>query len=186
MTLKTFVRTALLGLAALPVTGFSANLTCSSFQGSLTLTPDPVCEITQLKARSKWFPDVTFLTDLGVANSCFVGQVDGMLGNEVLSGKSISGQTLHAYPQNPNDPANILFTAVTVVKTRGAQGQRTGNIYFRDTGMLNLANGVAHEQLVIIGGTRRFHNARGTLSIAGNEFIGAPVSGQICIEADEE
>lgn len=185
MTLKTFAQVALVSLISLPTVSVASDLSCSSYRGTLTLQPDPLCEITQLKARAKWFPDVTFLADLGVPNSCFIGQVEGLFGNEIMSGQSLSGQTTHAYPPLTAS-GQLMFSAVTLLKASGDQGQRMGKLYFQDVGLINLQDGIAHEQLIILGGTGQFRGARGTLSISGNEFIAAEVTGQICVEVDEE
>ncbi len=175
----------LVSLLNLPAAGFASKLNCSNYQGTLTLTPDPMCEITMLNTRPKWFPDVTFLAELGHPYSCFVGTIEGTLGKEVMSGRSMSGQTAHAYPANAYSEQQI-FTAVTMVQTRNAQGMPLGRLYFSDFGLINLADGIAHEQLVILGGTRRFRGARGVLTVAGNEFIGAPITGQVCVKIEED
>ncbi|MEH6823158.1 MAG: hypothetical protein V7629_04505 [Motiliproteus sp.] len=184
MRINKLAPVVLVSLLNLPAAGFAGNLTCSTYQGTLTLTPDPMCEITLLNTRPKWFPNVTFLAELGLPNSCFVGTIEGMLGNEVMSGRSVSAQTAHAYPANA-DSDQQLFTAVTMVQTRNTKGRSTGRLYFSDFGLINPANGISHEQLIILGGTRQFRDARGALTVAGNVFIGAPITGQVCLKKEE-
>lgn len=159
---------------ALSVTG----LECQTFQGTFTLAPDPNCRIVQMPVRQKQFPDATFLAEQGLPGTCFLGSVTGTLGFETVTGTAVSGQIEGALPA---PAANLVsFAAATVLRLKDSDNQDLGVLYLRDTGMMNMADYITHEQLVMIGGTRRFAGGRGSLTISGNEFAGAAVSGQIC------
>lgn len=169
--------TSALACAALPALA-ATDLECQTFQGTFTLTPDPNCRIVQMPARQKQFPDATFLAEQGVLDTCFLGKVTGTLGFDTVTGTAVSGQIAGALPA---PAANLMsFAAATVLRLQDSGNRNLGVLYLRDTGMINLADYITHEQLVVIGGTRRFAGGRGTLTVSGNEFTGAAVSGQLC------
>lgn len=154
---------------------------CQDFQGTLVLTADPVntCAILN-QSDTRWqFPDVVFLFSLGVPNTCFTGAIEGTLNGQPVTGISYSGQITNSFP-NLMYSGQLAFTAATTLVLKNQANQLLGRLYFRDTGLINLSDGTASEQLAAIAGTGQFWGIKSTVTIAGNEFLGAPVTGRFC------
>jgi hypothetical protein len=154
---------------------------CQDFQGTLVLTADPVntCAILN-RPDTRWqFPDVVFLFSLGVPNTCFTGAIQGTLDGQPVTGISYSGQITNPFP-DLSGFGQLAFAAATTLALKNQADRLLGHFYFRDTGLISLADGTANEQLVVIAGTRRFSGMKGTVTIQGNEFLGAPVAGRFC------
>ena len=132
----------------------------------------------------KRFPSVTFLGALGYPGTCFTGSLtNGLWGSRSITGESVSGLTLIANP--PPVYSSDFATAATVLKAKDINNNTLGSLYFLDTIRFR-ADGRAEEQLVITEGTGAFRGAKGSLGIAGNEFVppGAPVNGTLCLPDD--
>jgi len=153
---------------------------CHTFEGTFTITADTSCGVTQLSGRRYWYPDVQFLSELGVPDSCFSGSIAGTLDGLPMIGTTLSAQTLNNFPILDTKQ---LFTAVTVLDASTAQGHKLGKLVFKDTGVLDLTNYLANEQLIITAGTGYFKHVTGSIAVAGNEFAGASLNGQICISS---
>lgn len=169
---------------------------CQNFGGILTLSSDAGCQILTRSDTRIYFPDLLptnnsnfrFLASLGVVGTCFTGTLtEGTLDGQTITGTSYSGQTTNSFPTNPTQPLfNSLglpvtaFSAATTLILKNQAGFPLGNIYFRDTGLINLSDGSTSEQLVVVGANGLFWGIKGTVQINGNEFTGAPVTGQFC------
>lgn len=178
VTRNLITATALTCFLSIPVR--AADFECEQFEGTVLLQADEQCKILDIRARHKQFPDVTFLAELaGADNTCFIGEISASwLGDEPVTGKSISGQTVHEFSL----PG--LLTAATALRLRDDDGDPIGTLFLRDTIFLDLDSLEAQEELVVIAGTRVFRGAKGTIRITGTEFVppGAAASGTICIE----
>jgi len=144
-------------------------LKCKSFTGTVTLEPDPACQVAARPERRTAFPDATF------TGLCFVGRVENakLDGNDIMLATSVSGVT--SPPVFPN--SNGVFAAVTVLTL--IEKNKPETLVFRDTGVF-LADGEVFEQLVLVEGSGRFNGAQGVIQIQGNEFAGAPAIGTLC------
>ncbi|HRF45685.1 MAG TPA: hypothetical protein PLD30_15860 [Candidatus Competibacteraceae bacterium] len=170
-------------LAALACTSYALAAfpppICQKFEGTLTLSIDPACQILTRSDTRIYFPDLLLPNGLsqflGVPGTCFTGTItNGKLDNRPVTGTSYSGQTTH----NLESPAQ--FSAATTLVLTNPNESPIGNIYFRDAGLFTDAAGSVREQLVVVGANGLFWGVKGTVQIAGNEFIGAPVTGQFC------
>jgi len=97
-----------------------------------------------------------------------------------MKGKTYSGQTVNNFPTLDQKQ---LFTAITVLDAKTIHGHRLGKIIFKDTGIVDLTNFLANEQLIATAGTNYFQNITGSIAATGNEFAGANLSGQLCISS---
>lgn len=73
----------------------------------------------------------------------------------------------------------VLNGTVTVGLTK-----KSGNVYTKDTGVIDLSDGKGNvgQVLKVVGGTAGFSGASGTLTVAGQEVGGLAVySGKICL-----
>ena len=84
----------------------------------------------------------------------------------------------------PQDSGLQVFTAATVVTLSTDKERRKdkelGSVFLRDTGLLRAADFYAVEQLIGVGGTKKFSNATVSMEITGYEFAGALVTGTVC------
>jgi hypothetical protein len=157
---------------------------CQDFQGTLVLTADPVntCAILN-QPDTRWqFPDVlsTFIPNVDPWNpTCFTGAIEGTLNGQPVTGISYSGQIANPFP-DLRGLGQLAFAAATTLVLKNQANQLLGRLYFRDTGLLNLSDLTASEQLAAIAGTGQFWSIKGTVTIVGNEFMGAPVTGRFC------
>jgi hypothetical protein len=166
-----------------------ARLQCQEVAGTLLLTPDRTCQIKR-RENVQQFPDVVFLEPNSCTPfTCFTGDVNGTLDKQRITGKSVSGLTANAFAQTFQSPQGCspIFTAATVVRLFNARNKFIGRLFLRDFGVMN-ADGTVTEELVVIGGTGEFKDAKGTLAVQGNEFAppGASVSGTICSKQDDD
>lgn len=165
-------------IAALLTSANPAQAGCLDLQGNVLLEPDPVCRLTTLGVLDRQFPDVTFLAEVGVPDTCFQGSVTGSMGSLQFTGNSLSAQTVNHYPPVAVDAQ--LFTAATALHLKTDGGYPLGTLYLRDTGVLNPNTFEVTEELVVVGGTRIFNGMKGSIAISGNEFAGAPFTGKLC------
>ena len=156
--------------------------TCYEVQGTFRIAPDAACNILQQRARVSRFPDVTFLAELGVPDTCFVGTLEGTLGTTAVNGLAYSGLTLNELPAIGE--LQQLFTSASMVVLQDGDSNSLGRLFFRDTGVLNLLDSNINEELVVIGGGGRFRGAKGTVRVSGNQYLGAPLVGTLCTASD--
>jgi hypothetical protein len=164
--------------------GFACGANASGYQcepivGNVQITPDSQCKIVQLPFIETRFPSVVFLASLGIPGTCFTGNFSGTLNGVPITGKSVSGLTSISNP--PPGYSSSFATAATVLAVSN-NSRFLGNLYLLDTiHFTDLAAGDAEEQLVITEGTGAFRDAKGSLGIVGNEFVGAPAQGTLCL-----
>jgi hypothetical protein len=183
MLRKRFISPLLIGvtLSSLPALANAGKKPmCHTFEGTFTIAVDNHCDVTKLSGRRYWYPDVQFLSEVGVPDTCFTGSVTGTLGGLPMEGKTYSGQTVNNFPTLDQKQ---LFTAITVLDAKTIHGHRLGKIIFKDTGIVDLTNFLANEQLIATAGTNYFQNITGSIAATGNEFAGANLSGQLCISS---
>ena len=186
--MKRLILVVILVAIFVPLTVFAK---CRNLEGTLVLTPDPDCTVLQFQKSG--FPDVTFLADLRMPDTCFSGEVIGTLGKQELSGISYSGLTdgglfvfsglekLIGPPILADDIG--FFTAATVIILADEDGPGKKHLIFlRDFGFNEISQLDTAEHLVVVGGKGKFRLAKGTIRILGNEFIREmnQVSGTIC------
>lgn len=156
---------------------------CQVFEGTLWLTPEVpgTCTILGQADTRLQFPDIlsSFIPNSNPLNpTCFTGIIEGSLDGRPVTGISYSGLTTNTFPQDLN--GYVAFTAATTLTLKTPAGLMLGKLYFRDSGLINPYNGTANEQLVAIAGTGLFLGTKGTVTIQGNEFSGAPINGRFC------
>ena len=157
---------------------------CQKFQGTLVLVADPTgtCAILN-QVDTRWqFPDVlsAFIPNVNPQNpTCFTGAIQGTLNGQPVTGVSYSGQIANSFP-DLSGFGQLAFAAATTLALKNQANQPLGRLYFRDTGLLNLVDGTASEQLVAIAGIGLFSGIKGTVIIQGNEFVEASVTGRFC------
>lgn len=149
---------------------------CQPVKGDIQLIPAPIGKCPILRKKARRFPDQTFLYELGVQDppSCFVGRIEGYLGNTPISGKVISGLTT-------NDLNGAFLTAASAIKIYDAErGRKLGKVFTQDS--IFDPNGDTREYLAMIEGTRRFRGGNGHFEILGNVFFpgGAEFTGTLC------
>jgi hypothetical protein len=142
----------------------------------LVLTADPVktCAILDQPDTHWQFPDVlsAFIPNVDPLNStCFTGAIEGMLNGQPVTGISYSGQITNSFPDRTGF-GQLAFAAATTLVLKNQANQLLGRLYFRDTGLINLSDGMASEQLAAIAGTGLFWGIKGMVTIMGNEFLG--------------
>lgn len=176
-SIQRFIAAAVIASVFQPF-AYGGGFGCQEFQGRIFLMPDLDCNILDFPAIDKQFPDVEFLG----FPSCFQGTVTGTLDGQQIEGEAYSGLT--ALPDIlPDD--SMLFTAATVIIVRNSENKKIGVLYLRDTGLFDPLFSTTDEQLVVVGGTKKFKKAKGAFIISGNEFLGAPAVGNICVKDDE-
>ncbi|MCP5229989.1 hypothetical protein [Accumulibacter sp.] len=139
---------------------------------------------------------------------CFSGTISGLkLDGKEVQATSLSALTVNRFAGDPSTgtpPPDIpapgtglsLFTAATVVTLSTEKGHKKdkelGSLFLRDTGLQGIGpfsfppapapalGPYAVEQLIGVGGTKKFSNASVSMEIIGYEFAGAPVTGTIC------
>jgi hypothetical protein len=153
---------------------FAADFECKKITGSVRLFSANQGKCPILKKKVRRFPDLTFLHELGVPQACFVGQLIGTLGQMPILGKVVSGVTVN----NLNGAVSTAASAIKIFKKKN--GRVLGRIFSQDT--IFDQDGNSSEYLVMTGGTKRFKGGKGHLVILGNVFLGAPVSGTLCLE----
>lgn len=182
----------------------AADSRCEPFQGTLTLVPVPTncTAFTTIMRKERIFEDVDFGPS-GAPAVCFSAVISGTLGDHEVTGTSLSAVTADSFchlnvppggeaacgpgrvPPDPNLPFPRFpqFTAATVVTITADREARKdkelGQIFLRDTAVLR-EDGYAVEQLIGVGGTKKFSKARVSMEIRGYETVGADVSGTIC------
>lgn len=167
------------------------RFTCFDVSGEITIELDKYCSILTSRVRASQFPDVTFLAEFGVPDSCFLGNFEGSLVSEdkwlTLDAVSYSGvisvDFAHASIDATSGDFLLPFTAATILESLDGKHQ----LYLRDSGvqinpLTDPLSGNARELLQIIGGKGNFKGAKGTITIDGPEFEipGATVGGTIC------
>ena len=177
----------------MPLTPQDTMQACADFQATRRL--------------ERYFDDTVFVYDLPPAYwpsspICFSGTISGLkLDGKEVQATSLSALTVNGFAGNPSTgtpPAKIppsgtglsLFTAATVVTLSSDKGHKKdkelGTVFLRDTGLQgftpqsSVLGPYAVEQLIGVGGTRKFSNASVSMEIIGYEFAGAPVTGTIC------
>ncbi len=162
---------------------------CESFTGTLTLQVGTCADFKAAREKERIFNDTSFWYDVPdfVENNpdvpiCFNGSIVGVS----LDGQPVDLSSLSALAVNGFYPSPIFVAAsIVTVKTKD-QGKKDkdkelGSIFLRDTGYLIAPPSfVAAEQLIGVGGTKRFTNASVSMEILGDEVAGADVKGTIC------
>jgi len=146
---------------------------CQKLEGYIQIYPSSRCHI--LTKKERYFPEQTFLQELGVPESCFSGWLEGSLGGRSISGGVISGFTANG------DGSATMLTAATGIKVFDAySGRRLGRVFTLDS--IYDPEGDTQESLSIVAGTERFSGTTGDFQVNGNAISGAPISGEICID----
>lgn len=188
----------------------TAGSRCEAFTGTLklTLNPQPTlgdCRaFDAIKKKERIFEDAVFIYEqfaqqgYPVAQGlpgqiCFSGVISGAtLGGHLVEASSLSALTVNNFPSQCGSlPCPPMFTAATVVTVTADREPRKdkdlGQIFLRDTGVLlppeNALGPFSVEQLIGVGGTKKFAKASVSMEIAGYEFAGTPVPnvrGTIC------
>jgi len=184
----------------------SGGSRCEAFEGKVTLTPLATCDTFKtVMGKERFFEDATFLFDVapGIPMLCFSGTIVGAkLGGRDVEASSLSALTANSFClldgscSAPIHPAQRpLLTAATVVTVSADREPRKdkelGQIFLRDTavtrpgpeidGLPPIATAFAVEQLIGVGGTKKFSNASVSMEIVGPAFgSGADVKGTIC------
>lgn len=144
---------------------------CQALEGYIQIYPSSRCHI--LTKKERYFPEQTFLQELGAPESCFSGWFEGSLGGRSISGGVISGFTANG------DGSATMLTAATGIKFFDAySGRRLGRIFTLDS--IYDPEGDTQEFLSMVAGTERFRGTTGDFQVNGNALSGAPVSGEIC------
>lgn len=158
--------------------------TCVPLSGSIKLTPDLSCQISQR---------ISGVAFLGAPGTCFSVAVKG-----VVSGSGFAGMTLEQMisPMTGNlaqSPAILNESGLTAVpdefnlpetrrifNARSALSLPGGTVYTIDMGIAGA--GSATEQLIISGGEGLYKNATGVL-YAYNNVLGqwSPYQGKLCL-----
>jgi len=174
---------------------------CEEFSGKLTLTPAVSCDdFKAVRRKEGIFEDARFVYELPPQYQpqepiCFSGTIsDATLGGHAVEASSLSAFTVNSFNSllglSPTVPLPVpVFTAATVVTVVADRGEprkdkELGQIFLRDTGVFLPGTPelgpIAIEQLIGVGGTKKFNKASVSIEIAGYEFAGAPVKGTIC------
>jgi hypothetical protein len=181
----------------------TAGSRCEPFQGTLKLDPGPTncTAFTTIMRKERIFEDADFGPS-GAPAICFSAVISGTLGDHEVTGTSLSAVTADSFcrlnvqpgqeeavcgpgrvPPDPTFPRFPQFTAATVVTITADREARKdkelGQIFLRDTAVLR-GDGYAVEQLIGVGGTKKFSKASVSMEIRGYETVGADVSGTIC------
>ena len=170
---------------------------CEEFSGKLTLQQGPCDEFKAVMRKERIFEDATFLP-AGTPAICFSGTIaDAQLGGRQVEASSLSALTANSLclldpDKCPPPPALPLFiTAATVVTVSADRDPRRdkelGQIFLRDTAV-SREDTFTVEQLIGVGGTKKFTNANVSMEIVGYELKiaqqnGAPpadIKGTIC------
>ncbi|WP_374683716.1 hypothetical protein [Accumulibacter sp.] len=158
---------------------------CEEFSGKLTLEQGPCDEFKAVMRKERIFEDATFLP-AGTPAICFSGTIaDAQLGGRQVEASSLSALTANSLclldpDKCPPPPAFPLFiTAATVVTVAADREPRKdkelGQIFLRDTGVSGAGDHrgpFSVEQLIGVGGTKKFTNASVSMEIVGFEFDG--------------
>ena len=190
----------------------AAGSRCEEFTGKLILAPTTCAAFQEIKRVERFFEDAVFLFEYDPnAPVCFAGTISGaQLGGKAVSVSSLSALTANRYsthapyaapypmPYPMPYPAVVpyplsLLTAATVVTISSdeghGKGKELGSLFLRDTGVFgyNQNGPYAVEQLIGVGGTKKFAQASASLEIEGYEFghpvvapKGAEIKGTIC------
>ncbi|MER2517452.1 MAG: hypothetical protein ABTR92_13845 [Candidatus Accumulibacter phosphatis] len=188
----------------------TAGSRCEPFQGTLKLAfnPSPTLGDCQgfdaIKGKERFFEGAVFhyqqlppgypLAAPLPLQMCFSGEISGAtLGGRAVEATSVSALTVNSFPlagatSCGSVPCPQMLTAATVVTVTATgeprKDKELGQIFLRDTGVLLPATDqrgpLAIEQLIGVGGTKKFSNASVSMEIVGYEFAGAPVKGTIC------
>lgn len=158
--------------------------TCIPMSGSVKLTPDLTCQVSQR---------ISGVAFLGAPGTCFSVAVKG-----VVSGSGFSGMTLEQMtsPMTGNlaqSPAILNESGLAAVpdefnlpetrrifNARSALSLPGGTVYTIDMGIIGA--GSATEQLIVSGGEGLYKNATGVL-YAYNNVVGqwSPYQGKLCL-----
>jgi hypothetical protein len=174
MKYSTFIPAVLLSLTS--VNALAGAYICKPITGTIQqLTPDPACNI--LQAKPSHFPDVTFLFELTVPDTCFSGNLQATLGdNTPVTGASYSGVTLNGIGQ---------FTAASAIILRNATNNNVelGRVYTQDVIFAADNPAITTEYLTMVSGSKMFKGGHGHLEITGNALFGPTgFTGVICTE----
>ena len=146
---------------------------CEEFSGKLTLDWATSCEeFNTIMRKERIFEDAFFLPS-GAPAICLAGTMtDAMLGGRAVEAKSLSALTANSFA-TVLLPGQDAFTAATVVTISADREPRLdkelGQIFLRDTGVLR-SDTFAVEQLIGVGGTKKFSKASASMEIVGYEF----------------
>jgi hypothetical protein len=168
-------------------TADSGGARCEEFEGTVTLQLSPDCEAFKtIMRKERIFEDATFLP-AGTPAICLSGTIVAKLGGRDVEASSLSAVTANSlcllFPaEKCNDlhPAKRpVFTAATVVTVYADREPRKdkelGQIFLRDTGVSGAGDHrgpFSVEQLIGVGGTKKFTNASVSMEIVGFEFAG--------------
>jgi len=110
---------------------------------------------------------------------CTEGTVDSgpLAGTTRFTVKTLTSPT--------NAPATLLYTGILVITTK------SGTVTIRDRGMLDTLTGKYFEFENVVGGTRRFHHVRGSLTSQGAQTMTPSgfsgwLAGHICLSDGKE
>lgn len=154
---------------------------CSEVDGTIVVSPDEQCEVLFDRARYRAFPDARFVTEQGAPaiETCVAGEVDMYVGDLHLTGTTKEGQTENVYPPLSGDAQ--LFTAADIIRLTTDDGRYVGKIFAKHVALIDFSTTTFNEYISIVGGSRSFSHAKGTLNIEGNLFSGAKLTGTICM-----
>ncbi len=161
---------------SLPFGNILANdFECKRFAGDIQLFPVPDGECPILNYREKYFPDLTFLHQQQIPQTCFIGQLEGSLDKMRITGQVFSGLTTNRLGESS------FLTAASFIKLYNADNsEKLGNVVTQDI-IMNL-NDDSKEYLTMIKGSQYFNGGKGHFEIHGNVFIGARFKGTLCLE----
>ena len=157
-------------LALTSVSALAGSYSCKPITGTIQqLIPDPSCKILQDKAS--YFPDATFLTQLGFPNTCFSGKLQATLGTKSVTGTSSSGLTVNGIGQ---------LTAASAIRLN-AGSVEIGRVFTKD--VISEPEVNPNELATMISGTKAFKGGYGNLEIKGNAlYQDTSFSGIVCTE----
>lgn len=179
----------------------TAGSRCEPFQGTLKLAfnPSPTLGDCQgfdaIKGKERFFEGAVFhyqqlppgypLAAPLPLQMCFSGEISGAtLGGRAVEATSVSALTVNSFPlagatSCGSVPCPQMLTAATVVTVTATgeprKDKELGQIFLRDTGVSGAGDHrgpFSVEQLIGVGGTKKFTNASVSMEIVGFEFDG--------------
>lgn len=101
----------------------ASDFECKKITGNVQLFPAGGGKCPILKKKARRFPDLTFLHELGIPQICFVGWMNGILGDTPITGKVISGLTA-------NNLGGVFLTAASAIKIYEEEnGNNLGRVF---------------------------------------------------------
>ena len=184
----------------------SGHGACVPVQGVVTSVPDAACQING-EIKAKWlgqpfeqpdpllnqiapifFPPAAACVSVRAIGTAQLSGFGGLTAVGVRGLDTRETVTPLGYAPFAPDALGVRstltgFTAQSVlsgsVSTHGSK--KSGTIFTKDTGTAIISTGMTSEILQIVGGTRDFLGATGTIAVAGQELGGIAVyTGEIC------